>query len=235
MRNYTSLSSLLPAILWSQAAPVLYIGNKRKMENEEEDTTCVKWIHFLLQTQELRKTVTGHSCQKNRTVAADGSSDKTTHSLLTRRRRTGLFVSPYLHASVRKMRKAKKHTVAATLALLLFVVAAAAFVSRGGRMHGAQSVHESGNRNDATLLLAKATGMTNSDEAKTLLEALENGTVDFEDVSSALEEDAARKAAKIKAEIEKEATRKAAEEKAAAEHPIQAALTFSPPPFTVRG
>jgi len=88
------------------------------------------------------------------------------------------------------MRTVKKHTVAATLALLLFVVAAQAFLSREDRMLGARFVHESGNHNDATLLLAKATGMANSDEAKTLLEALEDGTLDYEDVSSALEEDA---------------------------------------------
>jgi hypothetical protein len=153
-------------------------------------------------------------------MAADGSSDKTgpaTHPLLTQRRRPELLASTYLQVSLRKMRTVKKHTVAATLALLLFVVAAEAFLSREDRMLGARSVHESGNHNDATLLLAKATGMANSDEAKTLLEALEDGTLDYEDVSSALEEDASKKKAKMKAEVEGEANRKAAEEKAAAE------------------
>lgn len=103
------------------------------------------------------------------------------------------------------------------LGLLLLVCAPAAFFSWNGRTAQARSGNVSGNHNDATLLLAKATGMTNSDEARMLLKALEDGTLDYDAVSSALEEDAARKAAKIKAEIEAEANRKAAEEKATAE------------------
>ena len=115
------------------------------------------------------------------------------------------------------MPKVKKHAVAATLALLLLVVAAGAFLSRGDRTPGARPLYDFGNQDDVTLLLAKATGMTNPDEANTLLEALQDGTLDYGTVSSALEEDAARKKAKIKADIEKEAIRKAAEGKAAAE------------------
>jgi len=149
-------------------------------------------------------------------MSAHGSSDEATHPLLRRRRRAELFASTYLQASVRKIPKVTKQAAAATVALLLLVVAAGAFLSRGDRTPGARPLHDFGNQDDASLLLAKATGMRNSDEAKTLLKALQDGTLDYGTVSSALEEDAAREKAKIKAEVEKEASRKAAEEKAAA-------------------
>lgn len=138
--------------------------------------------------------------------------------MLSQRRRPGHFASNYLHASVRKMRHVERDGAAAALGMLLFIFAAMAFLYMGNRTPRAWPMHESGNHNDALLLLAKATGLNNSDEAKILLEALEDGTLDYDAVSSALEKDASRKAAKIKTKIEKEASHNAAEEKAAAKN-----------------
>ena len=139
--------------------------------------------------------------------------------MLTLRRQSHLdsapLQAPFCRMRIRVRQISVKRGVAAASVILLFVAAIASSVPRSGKM--ARPEHDSASYSDATLLLARTTGLSNPDEAKVLLEALENGALEFAVLSSALEEDASRKAAKIKEAAEREATRKSAEEKAALE------------------
>ena len=163
-----------------------------------------------------------HKLVKRKTMVVRSSSSDVTQPMLNQRRQDHLD-SAHLQAPLRKMRVrvrriGVKSGVAAAFGTLLFVAAITSFVPRSGTM--ARTEHESARHSDATLLLARAAGLSNPDEAEVLLEALENGTLDFAVLSSAMEEDASRKAAKIKEAAEMEASRKIAEEKAAFERSL---------------
>ena len=112
-----------------------------------------------------------------------------------------------------------KRGAAVAFGALLLLSASVALISRtgGGMFSDLQDVTGPASLSEVKLLLAKTTGLSNPDEAKVLLEALQDGSLDSDDVSFALEADASRKAAEIKAAAEAALAAKVAEEKAAAE------------------
>jgi len=72
---------------------------------------------------------------------------------------------------------ARLNDAVAPIVVLLLAVATLAFVGGSTTMIRAQK-HERARLTDVTLLLAKSAGLSNPDEAKMLLEALEDGSVD---------------------------------------------------------
>lgn len=93
----------------------------------------------------------------------------------------------------------------AKIVVLLLAVATLAFVGGSTMMIRAQKPEHARLR-DATILLAKSAGLNNPDEAKMLLEALQDGTLDYEAVYSALEEGTPKKDAKSKTVDKMDAT-----------------------------
>jgi hypothetical protein len=136
------------------------------------------------------------------------------------------FESPFAEASLRRMRIRVdridvKRLGAATLGLLLLVVATATVAGGNGQIVRNRR-HEDAKLRDATLLLAKCAGLSSADEVNMLLEALEDGTLDYDVVSSALDSDARGETSKMKLATEKKATEMAPGRKTAAGRAVAA-------------
>jgi len=152
------------------------------------------------------------------------SSGEITQPMLSKHR-SGHFIplhvrSPLCRMQGRVKQLSFKSGVLASLGILLLVVASVTFFHGSGRVNRARQQSDYPRFGDATMLLARTFGLSSQNEAKAFLEALQEGTLDYEAVVATLEDVESKKIAEIKAAADAEAAKKTAEAKAAAEREI---------------